>query len=379
MISGSSNRLTQCEDGKGSSSLSHDAAGNVTVHGAQTLGYSDRGRLASVTNAAGTTSYLYNGLEQRVRKSGPTAMVPTGQSHYVYDEAGQLLGEYDANDYPLYETIYLNGYPVGVIRLMGSAANGDLSALVLNLYADHIATPRIVTLQDHRIVWWWGADEPFGGTPPLENPYGLGSFVYHPRFPGQVFDAESGLLQNWHRDYNARLGRYVQSDPIGLAGGINTYSYVGGNPLLFVDPNGLQAIPLPPIPVPGVPNPSADAQQQLAQQLTDALRRAFPERTYQTYTRYNPRTGKCYSGRTSVLNAEGFFPPVLDRSSTNRGAIRGREQQLIDINGGARSVGGTSRNMINGISPMNPFGDAYLDEATGEFGIPVPAENCTCQ
>jgi len=151
-----------------------------------------------------------------------------------------------------------------------------------------------------------------------------------------------------------------------------------------------------PIPVPGVPNPSADAQQQLAQQLTDALRRAFPERTYQSYTRYNPRRGKCYSGRTSgyddpltkirkralgqpLLNAEGFLPPVLDRSSTNRGAIRGREQQLIDINGGARSVGATSRNMINGISPMNPFGDAYLDEATDEFGIPVPAENCTCQ
>jgi RHS repeat-associated protein len=238
-ISATSNRLTQSEDVNGTSSLSHDAAGNVTGHGPQTLSYSDRGRLASVTNAAGTTSYLYNGLEQRVRKSGPTAMVPTGQSHYVYDEAGQLLGEYDANDYPLYETIYLNGYPVGVIRLMGSAGNGDLSALVLNLYADHIATPRIVTLQDHRIVWWWGSDEAFGGTPPLENPYGLGSFVYHPRFPGQVFDAESGLLQNWHRDYNARLGRYMQSDPIGLTGGINTYAYVGGDPLRYVDPRGL--------------------------------------------------------------------------------------------------------------------------------------------
>jgi hypothetical protein len=61
--------------------------------------------------------------------------VPTGQSHYVYDEGGQLLGEYDANGVPLYETVYLGGLPVGVIRLMGSGANNDLTALLLNLHA----------------------------------------------------------------------------------------------------------------------------------------------------------------------------------------------------------------------------------------------------
>ena len=59
------------------------------------------------------------------------------------------------------------------------------------------------------------------------------------RLPGQYFDAETYLHYNYFRDYDPSLGRYVESDPIGLRGGLNTYSYVMNNPLKNIDINGL--------------------------------------------------------------------------------------------------------------------------------------------
>lgn len=86
----------------------------------------------------------------------------------------------------------------------------------------------------------------------------------------------------------------------------------------------------------------------------------------------DPILANPFSGQQNILNAQGFLPPRLDVAATGGipaySAIRGREQQLIDFYGGARSIGGTSRNMINGISGINPLGPVYIQSSISAFG-----------
>jgi RHS repeat-associated protein len=114
-------------------------------------------------------------------------------------------------------------------------------ARVYYLHHDHLNTPRMVTDETNKIVWRnTPLGEPFGMGLPEEDPDGdRQTFILNLRFPGQYADRESHLNYNYFRDYNPELGRYLQSDPIGLAAGVNTYEYVYGNPGGRIDPKGL--------------------------------------------------------------------------------------------------------------------------------------------
>ena len=219
-------------------SFRYDNAGNTTSDSANyTATYGLSGSLASITKSGVTGTYTYDADKRRVRKvtsagAGSTVI-------FVYGINGELLGEYDQTGQTIREYVWLDDAPVAMF--VPDPANPIGEPQVFYIHADHINTPRLVVDRNNAIRWRWFA-EPFGTTAPEVNPSGLGAFTQNLRFPGQYADAESGLWYNMARYYGPGEGRYKQSDPIGLAGGINTYSYVEGNPLLMVDPDGRNGV-----------------------------------------------------------------------------------------------------------------------------------------
>lgn len=206
----------------------YDAAGNITGDGTRTFAYNNRGRMKSTTSGSTTINYTYNALGQRIKKSGTTRL-------FAYDEAGHLLGEYNSSGALVQETIWMDDIPVATIRPKTGGVD------IFYVHTDHLNTPRKVTRpSDNKLRWRWDSTA-YGTGAPNENPQSLGAFSYNLRYPGQYFDPETGLHYNYFRDYDPTIGRYAQSDPIGLAGGIDLYTYAEGNPIRLIDPLGLDS------------------------------------------------------------------------------------------------------------------------------------------
>ena len=116
---------------------------------------------------------------------------------------------------------------------------GNGTETLVYLHADRQNTPRAATNAAGLVAWRLRANGfAEGGTQNDPDGDGVQTLV-RLRLPGQYRDGETGLHYNYFRDYDPGTGRYIESDPIGLAGGLNTYAYVAGNPLGFVDPFGL--------------------------------------------------------------------------------------------------------------------------------------------
>jgi RHS repeat-associated protein len=193
--------------------------------------YDTANRLKSVkADGATTGQYLYDIFGRRVwsRASGVSV-------YYVYDQEGRLLAEHNGAGEVLKEYIWLDALLLAMID--------NSSGQTYAIHAGELNEPLVMTTIDQSTAWdaWF---EPFGETGTFSPP----SATIALRFPGQWLQPGSpGLYQNWHRDYDPSLARYVEPDPVGHAGGQNLYVYVDGRPTSLIDPNGLFAPAVVPI------------------------------------------------------------------------------------------------------------------------------------
>ncbi len=213
--------------------FTYDGAGNViaTNRGAlaHSYTYDAANRMSSfAVNGVVQAQYQYNSLGQQVVRH----LTASGKTiHSVHDALGNRIAEYDydagtGTSTLIREYIWAGGMIVGVVE----------AGQLYFVRTDHIGRPVFAT-DDAGVKVWEATYLPFGG---VHTSSGLNSDL---RFPGQWFQSETGLHQNWMRDYDPTTGRYMQADPLGLVDGASIYGYALQNPGRYVDPTGLWGTP----------------------------------------------------------------------------------------------------------------------------------------
>ena len=220
------------------------------------LDYTPDGQIKSIKNIKNNkemliATYQYNHLRQRVSKTTYHQDDKTGQTkeditQYLWDK-GLLSAEIKDNKITR-RYIYLDIMPVAVLDY-GYDNKGKLNETrVYSVHTDHLGTPKQITNQNQETVWQIDLDT-FGETKDIQaktitdpNTNTQKPFEFNLRFAGQYHDTETGYHYNYHRYYDPKVGRYLTSDPIGLAGGLNSYGYANSEPWGVVDPYGLYTL-----------------------------------------------------------------------------------------------------------------------------------------
>jgi len=215
-----------------------------------------------------------------------------------------------------------------------------------------------------------------------------------PGYTGHVYDKDLGLNYMKARYYDPEIGRFYSNDPVGFSTdnpfSFNRYAYANNNPFKFVDPDGKTPIfkwrkAEIGVGKGGYVRLKGEGSVYVGKNGNISLSKSVQSKvkTHQTYLKKNSE-GTVYNGKTSGtgtpyenilkrdkyhhMNEKGYGPAVLDKSSKNKAAIRGREQSNIEKSGGAKSQNGTSGNAINGISNKNKNKNFYMNENIKIFG-----------
>jgi len=228
------NRLSAVAAAQGRT-FDYDANGNTILIASGTnrvFTYDQENRLIGVSEDGNPLgAYVYKGFGQRAAKTaGGVATL------YLYDFSGNLVCEAEGTGGGIQKESIHHGRSRLAMADPGAGAvcSGNTKVCVYFTHNDLLGTPELMTDSTNTAVWEAACDA-FGEA----TVHPASTVVNNFRFPGQYHDAETGLHYNTHRYYDPKTGRYLTPDPIGLAGGINPYVYVGGDPVNRMDLDGL--------------------------------------------------------------------------------------------------------------------------------------------